>query len=280
MSTPISIVPENNSNAVQGSPEQQQIATDTAETPVNLDQVVVTSSNDRTSVSRFMAENRIGFARSNRFYVQITSAPGIEQLPREFAFMCESAEFPCRELTTVDTRVYGPVYKSPNLSAYNDVNFTVLCDYQMSEKRFFDAWVDYINPTSNYNFAFRDDYVTDIAIFHLNESNDVTYGIRLKEAFPVSVGSLQASWGDDNIHRLQVGITYRYWEQFVDPPNFDISIYEESRAAHESRVQFKSFESGYGSPVTDAEGHRRRINRTLEESTNKFRKVIAELTSG
>lgn len=278
MAEPIAIVPQDNSNAVQGSPEQQQIAADTVADPADVQEVVVVSSTDRTSISRFMAENQLGFARSNRFYVQITSAPGIDVLPRQFSFMCEGAEFPGREITTVDTRIYGPTYKSPNLSVYNDITLTVLCDYQMSEKRFFDAWVDYINPTSNYNFSFRDNYVTDIAIFHLNELNDITYGIRLKEAYPVSVGALQASWGDDNIHRLQVGITYRYWEQFVDPPNFQLATYEQSRAQHTLNVQSKSFESGYGSPVTDGNAHRRRINRVLEDSTDKFKKVIADIS--
>ncbi len=267
-----------------GTPEQQQDlananSSELADQPQDLEEVVVRSVGDRTSISRFMAENRLGFARSNRFFVEITSAPGIELLPRQFAFMCEGAEIPGRELTTSDTRIYGPTYKSPYLSTYNDVTLTVLCDYQLSEKRFFDAWLDYINPTTNFNFSYRDGYVTDVSIFHLNETNNITYGIRLKEAYPVSVGSLQATWGDDNIHRLQVGMTYRYWQQVIEPSDLDLSLYEEKRFQHELNVQNAALESGFGSPVTDAAAHRRRINRTLEESSNRFKKVIADLAS-
>ncbi len=285
MAIPISIVPENNADAVTGSPEQQQDAIDAANQPaIDLDEVVVTAAADRSSISRFMAKNRFGFAKSNRFIVEVYTPNGlyggVPGITERLTFLCESAEFPGRELTTSDTRIYGPTYKSPTLSAYNDITLTFLCDNQLFVKTFFDNWVNYINPISNFNFQFRENYVSEIIIRHYDEVNTSTYAMKLWEAYPVSVAPLQANWGDDNIHRLQVTMTYRYWEQVGTPPNRTIDEYEESRLQHEFRIQDESFKSGYGSPVTDPAAHRRRIQRTLENSTNNFKKVISDITSG
>jgi hypothetical protein len=156
-----------------------------------------------------------GVAKVSRFTVEIfppeyarfgENASGLE-------FACESVEFPGRTLTTSDNRIYGPSFKTPYGTDYSEINLTFLCSEDMREKNFFDNWINFINPTTNFNFKYREEYTTDVKIIQLNEKNAQTYACKLYEAFPVAVNALQGNWADDGFHRVQVSMTYRYWEQ-------------------------------------------------------------------
>lgn len=161
-----------------------------------------------------------GVAKVNRFKVEIfrpENAFGVNEFgisdSRDLEFSCESAEFPGRTLTTSDNRIYGPSFKTPYGTDYSEINLTFLCSENMKEKYFFDDWINFINPTTNFDFKYREEYIADVKIIQLNEKNAQTYACRLYGAFPVAVNALQGNWADDGFHRVQVSMTYRYWEQ-------------------------------------------------------------------
>lgn len=160
-----------------------------------------------------------GLAKVNRFKVEIfrpeNARFGVQfgDNARDLEFACESAEFPGRTLTTSDNRIYGPSFKTPYGTDYSEINLTFLCSENMREKYFFDDWINFINPTTNFDFKYREEYVADVKIIQLNERNAQTYACRLYGAFPVAVNALQGNWADDGFHRVQVSMTYRFWEQ-------------------------------------------------------------------
>ena len=177
----------------------------------------VTPGSNLFSVSGFVSRigNR-GLARTNRFRVLFTPPKMLsvdESLDgyRQITLNCESAELPGRDLTTTDARIYGPTFKTPYMSNYNDISFTFLCDKSLTEKRIFDQWLTAINPETSFDFEYRDNYVAPVEILQLTDDEVATYGCRLEEAFPLQVNSMPVSWGDDNYHRVTVTMTYRYW---------------------------------------------------------------------
>lgn len=148
-----------------------------------------------------------GLAKTNRFKVSIGKVNS-----ESVSFYCESADFPGRDFQTTDYRIYGPNFKSPFISAYQDINMTVLCDKDLSQKVFFENWMESINPISTgYDFSYRDSYVAEIDIKQYDEKDKETYSCKLYEAYPVSLNPLTANWADDGFHRVQVSMTYRYW---------------------------------------------------------------------
>jgi hypothetical protein len=66
--------------------------------------------------------------------------------------------------------------------------------------------------------TYRDRYATTIGIFQYDEGGDkrpwpaLTYGVKLIDAYPISVNQLNLSWTDDNIHRLSVTFAYTQYE--------------------------------------------------------------------
>lgn len=155
-----------------------------------------------------------GMAKVSRFRFLMASPLGIN-FPvgtlETLADSCEMAEHPGRNFVTADSDIYGPVYKSPVTTAYPEANFVFLCDERLTQKSVFEQWMNYINPPSSFDVAFRGDYVTDIIVEQLSDvGNTPKFYTRLVEAYPISIAPLQGNWGDEAIHKVQVTMTYRY----------------------------------------------------------------------
>ena len=289
---PISQATVNDTNGLTtGTPEQQQDALNlTAEAsalPVTSDgteQIVVETRNNVSYISNFLAQNQItGFAKANRFLVDFKFAPGLfgDLGKRDFSnllsFKCEQAEFPGREFMTSDARIYGPTYKSPYMSSYGDVNLTLICDSSLTQKQLFETWMSYINTPYSFDFNYRDTYVADVTIEQYNELNNRTFFCTLREAYPVSVTALSANWADDNIHKLQVALTYRYWISTINYTS-DQATYDELKQEHILKIQeaaFYPFDRTFFKD--DNTEHLRKIARAGDESRNNFRRIIDEL---
>lgn len=293
--TPISqAIVTDTTGILSGSPEQQQDALNQTvageDLPVvnGLQEVAITTGGDRsfTSISNFLARNQAtGFSRSNRFIVEfnIENATLLSQLTYRdlsniLSFKCEQAEFPGREIMTTDAHIYGPTYKSPNMSAYGDVTLTLLCDNNLIQKQFFQTWMTEINNDLTFDFKYRDDYVCTVDVTQYNELNEPTFSCTLFEAYPVSVAPIQVSWADDAINRIQVTMTYRYWTSKVYKTN-DLEAYEVLRQQHVRRIN----ETRLNSQITSSRDyfeienreHLRKIAVANEESRSNFQRVIA-----
>jgi hypothetical protein len=164
-----------------------------------------------------------GLARSARFLVRIVGNPGTlfngnSGVMRDLPYLCESAEFPTRQLVVTDVRYYGPNFKMPTQTNYQDLNLIFLCRNDFAERKFFDDWMEYINPTNTYDFSYKDDYAATIEIYQLSEfdsSSDsgsfAKYKFTFQKAYPLEVAAQPVTWADDNFHRLQVTFTFNKW---------------------------------------------------------------------
>jgi len=138
------------------------------------------------------------------------------------ALRADSAELPGRAVQTLDNRYYGPLRKSGYQANYVDTTITFICSEDLREKLFFEKWQDLIvgehrvagtNPDSKaFNAGYYDDYVSSIEILQMNENNDVTYEMRLLQAYPIQVAPLPLNWASDELQRLSVTFAYNRYE--------------------------------------------------------------------
>lgn len=276
-----------------GTAEQQEdalnFAAEADALPIESDGLQVVTVEGRrenfTSISNFLAQNQVtGFSKSNRFLVSFNFRSGVlaqlsyTDTDRLLTFKCEQAEFPGREFMTSDARIYGPMYKSPYMSSYGDVNLTLLCDSSLTQKQIMETWMSSINTPYSFDFNYRDSYIADVTIEQYNELNEQTFACTLREAYPVSITPLQTNWADDGYHKLQVTLTYRYWVSEIKKTN-DQSTYDELQQIHIQNVQeAASFPFDRDFFREDNLEHLRKIARTSDESRNNFRRIIDELT--
>jgi hypothetical protein len=126
---------------------------------------------------------------------------------------CESAQLPGRTFATAEQKIgSNPIEKFPYETTYNDIDLTFIVDDDMSQKVFFDAWMNYINPTFNYNYRYKSDYASIITVNQYDVMNDISYSCSLYDAFPISMNQLDLDWSNEGYHKLSVTFAYTYWK--------------------------------------------------------------------
>ena len=168
------------------------------------------------SISDFLASFSTDLARSNRFDVNIPIPLALlfdVSTARTLSLRCESAQLPGRTLETT-TKKHGsaPVEKFPYHNNYSEVTLEFLVSGDMNEKIFFDAWMELINPTTDFNMQYKNNYAVDISINQYDLQNKITYSANLIEAFPIEVNQLDLNWSNDSFHKLSVVFAYKQWQ--------------------------------------------------------------------
>jgi len=169
-----------------------------------------------SKLSEFSSSFTYELARANKFEVHIpTPAMAFGFNLKQLTLRCDSAQLPGRHLETVQQKTYGPYEQLPFHTTYNDIDLTFIVSGDMSERNFFDAWMDFINPTSTYNMEYKDNYTSPIIITQYDMSENPMYVSTLHDAYPINVNQLDLNWASDDIHKLTVTFAYTYWTRQI-----------------------------------------------------------------
>jgi hypothetical protein len=158
--------------------------------------------------------------------IDSTNLNGIE-ISRFLALQCESTELPGKTLQTADVKIYGPTFKVPYQTAYQEITFNFICTNEFFERKLFDRWLEAIMPTDTNNLRYPSfgntysgegdtRYMTTPKIIQYNELVKQIYAIELINAFPISIASQPLSWSDDGLHRLSVQFTFQKYRTIYD----------------------------------------------------------------
>jgi hypothetical protein len=168
------------------------------------------------SIDQFVSSFAKDLARPNRF--DVTIPVPIPLLPyrataKNLSLRCETTELPSRSFSTADQKFgTNPLEKHAYQSNYNEITMTFIVSDDMSEKIFFDAWMEYINPTISFDFNYKTDYISTFTVNQYNLKNELTYSINIIDAFPITVNQMDLDWSNDGHHKLTVVFAYRYWQ--------------------------------------------------------------------
>ena len=192
-----------------------------------------------------------GFARQNRFIVRInlpkpigslTNQKGINdlesnQIVENIDMMCNKVTLPNRDIATAPHQIYGPRREMPysyQYSAQIECNF--YGDKFLRQRMFFENWQKKIIDLNSHNMSFYDDYVGSMDIYQLGQFDvatedsvtiagetrkfpkkqidnaSVTYGVRLFEVYPQTIGSLDFDYTAGNtITNVPITLNFRTW---------------------------------------------------------------------
>lgn len=167
------------------------------------------------SLQQFKSEvNRRGLAKPNRFEIAIymPAAAGVNS--QLISLFCESTNLPQQTVNVKQQRIYGPAYQKPFGIDYggDGINMTFLLDREMKIKTFFDNWINRIIHPTEYYVYYENTYTSTIHIDQLDEKDDVTYSVKLENAFPRSLSMLELNnTAQNQVHKLNVTFAYRRW---------------------------------------------------------------------
>lgn len=164
-------------------------------------------------------------------YWGMHSLPGFQEVLR---LRCEASELPGRQLVTQDAKIYGPTYKVPYQSLYQEITLTFLETGTLFIRRFFEKWMDQIFNSSTNLSDYPDQWQTECQLLQYdmtgaNTSKDRTYGYgldriaiwELHNAFPIAINQMPVSWNEDNFHRTTITLAYQWYSirKVDNPPN-------------------------------------------------------------
>jgi len=162
---------------------------------------------------------RQGLAKSNRFKIfmsppeSVTSSVSVNET-RDIELMCESCSLPGRQITTLDYSLIRQQLKIPNGYLNQDITFVFHLTNDYFMKRLFDQWSSLIIDQNTYKLNYKNDYQRDITIYQIDENNNNVYGVVLKNAFPITVESIDLNNTSENTtQKVSVTFTYEDFEQ-------------------------------------------------------------------
>lgn len=206
--------------------------------------IQITNAPTRISMQNFRSviDDFGGLVKACRFAVVIHPVGRyvreLSPVVTDLTYLCETTELPGRGLMNMDLRYYGPNFKLPFQTTYEDINMSFLCRTDSLERQFFDDWMLMINPINSWDFNYRDDYYANIDIYQFGEieSDEAQYKFTLNKAYPVLINPQPVTWSDDQIQRLIVSFTYTHWsrqgldpeQSSTDPRSIDLVIGSEN----------------------------------------------------
>jgi hypothetical protein len=180
--------------------------------------------------------SRDGLAKSARYEVVIGPPSGIKSggggggtlsaisqaldgnnNTRAISYNAETIAFPGRNLETKeDLSGYGPIRNVVMGSTYEDLSATFYVSNDHKEQKFFHEWQNTaynMNASDNFGANYYYNYVGNIDIYQLDERDTRRLGVRVMEAFPKTIGSIEMGYANANqIEKMSVSFAYRYWE--------------------------------------------------------------------
>jgi|TARA_R110001606_G_C15322873_1_gene644811 hypothetical protein len=183
-------------------------------------------------INKFTAElNKSGMARSSDFecVIDTKSILGLNEVSSSLQFRLESTSLPMRSVQPIDYKDYGYPYKIGGMANTVEIEMVIICSEDLRERDFFMSWQDLIvgkhrkkeignNEATRKNMfdvGYYDDYVCKqgVSIYQLDPSGFRTYAVDLIDAYPMNVQPLSLSWGQTEIQKMNVTMTFRYFEE-------------------------------------------------------------------
>ena len=127
---------------------------------------------------------------------------------------CHTMTWPQRTLQTYELIQHSSPYRVPYSQMYDPVTFSFYADATADTRRYFDIWQrSAVNIRSN-TMNFYDEFTSNVRLSALDDSGKETYAVMLYEAYPLSVGAMEASYSQSNNFQTTIAtLTYRYWEE-------------------------------------------------------------------
>ena len=143
----------------------------------------------------------------------VSSSPSIS---RYLALQCETAELPGKSILTTEVKIYGPTFKVPYQTQYDEITLTFMCTNEFYERKLFDRWLECIMPSDTNNLRFAKDdetrYMTNIKVVQYDDFIRQIYAIELIDAFPIGIAPQTVNWSDDGFHRVSIRFAYQKYK--------------------------------------------------------------------
>jgi len=172
------------------------------------------------------AGNMGGLAKNSRFTVSIVPPADLQTRVQasSISFLCRQAEIPAVAFDTTEDRIYGIEVLKPYGVTYEPITLSFFNTNDFNPRRFWEDWIEHIQPAKSRNMRYYDEMTGDIKIYHYAETMKKVepgyenYYAHILEAWPVSIQESELSWNEDDHESaaFDVQIQYKYWSRLAN----------------------------------------------------------------
>lgn len=158
-----------------------------------------------------------GFARGTLFEVTLPSISTISAIDSRFLnLMCESVTFPGREISYLESQTSIKPVKVANSFTQTDVEISFILTNDWRVWDYINQWHSKCFPGINTSdgpiyVGYKSEYAKEIKIKHFDQTGNLRKQIKLINAFPVTLNSMEFSNFSSEILKCSVSFTYDKW---------------------------------------------------------------------
>lgn len=181
----------------------------------NLPRIPPNTPTFGSAIPSFVKNYKI--ARTNRFIANIGFPSSVSSGPIS-GIEIESAEIPALSIQTTEfqydqsPRISVPILRNPQ----GQTNIVIRLDERHDYRKLFANWIGTIIKTpqtassfTGYTKSYYSEFVGSVQILQIGIEGQITAGVSLLNAYPISIEALRYDWGEnDQYHRLNVQFTY------------------------------------------------------------------------
>lgn len=188
-----------------------------------------------SSITEFLNKFPGGFARPNRYLVELMMPPGLgssgswsnsesrsgtieslgQSLNREGAVQiaCNSCTMPGRTLMVYPHTQHAAPFNVPYSQQYEPVTFSFYANKDLDQRKFFDIWQTAVVNINDNSLNFFTEYTQDVSIWQLDRHGDKTYGVKLYAAWPLTISEVSYEYGqNDSPVNVTVSLAFKLWK--------------------------------------------------------------------
>jgi len=166
--------------------------------------------------------NRYGVAKTSHFQFicpPIVKGPLFSDASKVLSLRCEATELPGRQLVSEDAHIYGPTYKVPYQTVYQELTLTFLETSTFYIRSFFEVWMNAIFNASTNKVQYPNKTWVDTALTQYDVSardeTDPSSSLKIIAQWalhycrPTAINQMPVSWAEDGLHRIAVTLAFQ-----------------------------------------------------------------------
>lgn len=200
---------------------------------------------------------KTGLTKGNKFVLRVKLPPlltGVGDITEIF-LRIDSVELPGKQIATSEVKYYGPPRKSPYGMVYEDLNCTLLLSANLRERYIFSQWMNAIYNYDTAHISYFKDFTTELEFDAYSDDGLQIYTVVFEEVYPISIGSVNFAYGNEDLARLPLTFSYRKWKEKQPMQlNGGISAYANLPAA-KSFPSPQEFNKSFNNMINNAIGN-------------------------
>ena len=175
------------------------------------------------SPSEFMSsvEAMGGLSKRNKYSLSITPPRSLSSSvgPGKIDFLALSVLLPSKQFSTTDQRIYGINKTVPYETGYEPILLTMFNPQDWSTRKFWDEWLDHIQPPGSKNMRYYKSMIGQIEISHYDEEttfispSQARYTAVLEEAWPERISAYALGYENGDFGNFEISIRYKQWHE-------------------------------------------------------------------